>query len=482
MSNTVKLAQYLAFLYLSCWVSLGISHAQPGSNDVTFNVGTGPNAIVLDMLVQPDSNIVVAGGFNFWDNKPLNALGRFSGNGTVDLTFNYQSIISSPERVVFVRPFGTNSYIISGVGTENNLSVHFLAMINDDGSRDTSFPIQILDQPIETLHVLEDSTIIMSGGFASVNGVTTNNMIALDSDGNIVRQNTLPIDGNITFKVLSDNKLIAVTSIFGIDGFENRLYKMNEDWTLDNSFNNGILIKGLVYTVEVLPDGVILIGGDFNEVDGVSKTNIAAFQGNGDLITAFDISMETGSRIFHILYLNEQNILVSGQFNSIENQPFSGIAQISRDGDLMTKFKSPDDIGHVRKVALHSDDKVYIIGDFNQVNGVTQRNIARLYSTSVSTSDDDDTYVLPIDFSIQPNYPNPFNPTTNIRFDLPAAAGVSVTVYDIMGRVVMQLPTSSMNAGRHTISLDASRLGSGVYLYRVIAGKYQGSGKMTVFK
>ena len=77
---------------------------------------------------------------------------------------------------------------------------------------------------------------------------------------------------------------------------------------------------------------------------------------------------------------------------------------------------------------------------------------------------------LPDEFTLQGNYPNPFNPSTMIRFDLPAPAEVTVEVTDSAGRRVMFIPGRSYGAGAgHTVDVNASSLVSGTYLYRVIA-------------
>jgi len=77
---------------------------------------------------------------------------------------------------------------------------------------------------------------------------------------------------------------------------------------------------------------------------------------------------------------------------------------------------------------------------------------------------------LPTEFALKGNYPNPFNPTTSISFDLPESADVTVQVLDLLGREVMAIPSQTMTAGAgQTVQIDASSLSSGIYLYRVIA-------------
>jgi hypothetical protein len=117
--------------------------------------------------------------------------------------------------------------------------------------------------------------------------------------------------------------------------------------------------------------------------------------------------------------------------------------------------------------------------------GMTDVNVE--VTTTTPIAEDDEVGELPKKFALQGNYPNPFNPTTNIAFDLPAQAQVSITVYDMLGREVMNVPTQSMQAGAgKTIQIDASRLASGAYVYRVVArmgdNTKVSSGRMTLLK
>ncbi|HMB92640.1 MAG TPA: T9SS type A sorting domain-containing protein, partial [Rhodothermales bacterium] len=77
---------------------------------------------------------------------------------------------------------------------------------------------------------------------------------------------------------------------------------------------------------------------------------------------------------------------------------------------------------------------------------------------------------VPDAFALQGNYPNPFNPTTTIRFDLREAATVHVDIIDVLGRVVMTVPEQDYASGtNHALDIDAASLPSGMYLYRVVA-------------
>jgi hypothetical protein len=82
----------------------------------------------------------------------------------------------------------------------------------------------------------------------------------------------------------------------------------------------------------------------------------------------------------------------------------------------------------------------------------------------------------PDHFTLLPNYPNPFNPSTNIHYRLPATMKVTIAIYDILGRKVATLSNAQQQtAGSHLVRWDAHNLASGVYFYRVIAEKKDGN-------
>jgi hypothetical protein len=82
----------------------------------------------------------------------------------------------------------------------------------------------------------------------------------------------------------------------------------------------------------------------------------------------------------------------------------------------------------------------------------------------------------PVDeFKVFNNYPNPFNPSTKIKFVLPNAASVKIEIFNILGEKIAEpLPLTRMNQGSHEISFNASGLASGAYLYKLTANTVDG--------
>ena len=89
----------------------------------------------------------------------------------------------------------------------------------------------------------------------------------------------------------------------------------------------------------------------------------------------------------------------------------------------------------------------------------------------------------PSRFVLENNTPNPFNPSTTIRFSLPVASTVMLTVYDLQGQKVATLVHGEYReAGRYAVEFDASRFSSGVYFYQLKTGAFRQVKKMTLLK
>ncbi len=119
-------------------------------------------------------------------------------------------------------------------------------------------------------------------------------------------------------------------------------------------------------------------------------------------------------------------------------------------------------------------------------NRVTFNN----FSLGSTKEEIQDTYVddteggssVPRAISLDPNYPNPFNPQTVIGFAIPEQSRVRLAVYDVLGREIAILVDEMLNAGRHSITWDAGNHSSGLYVYRMEAGGTTLSGAMMLIK
>ena len=139
------------------------------------------------------------------------------------------------------------------------------------------------------------------------------------------------------------------------------------------------------------------------------------------------------------------------------------------------KFHKPED----PSISIDNDDNISYAwqdstgGDYD----------IYFYKTSLLTSiEHDDNLILPGKIELIQNYPNPFNPTTNIEFSIPKSEFVTLKVYNILGEEVATLASERLAAGKYKYDWDASRLASGVYLYRIQADDFVESKKMVLLR
>lgn len=89
---------------------------------------------------------------------------------------------------------------------------------------------------------------------------------------------------------------------------------------------------------------------------------------------------------------------------------------------------------------------------------------------------------VPKGYALHQNYPNPFNPVTVIEFEIPEAGYVLMELYNSVGQKVRDIFAGELPAGYHKVRFDASGLSSGVYFYRMSAGKFNAVRKMVIMK
>lgn len=144
-------------------------------------------------------------------------------------------------------------------------------------------------------------------------------------------------------------------------------------------------------------------------------------------------------------------------------------------------------------IAIHGETDELV----NQVIELSLRfQILTEYTALYADPDDDDSdikrdkTIVPIEFKLYDNYPNPFNPITNIAYDLPPRAGkyqVVIKIYDLRGNLVKILENSEKGPGHYMVQWNGTdqsglKVANGMYIYSIQAGKYKDSGKMLLLK
>jgi Secretion system C-terminal sorting domain len=130
---------------------------------------------------------------------------------------------------------------------------------------------------------------------------------------------------------------------------------------------------------------------------------------------------------------------------------------------------------------LVGGDTLYVMETGLQSSNPSPKLWQIILPTGSATRVSEKEYV-PNFFELSQNYPNPFNPATKIRYSVPTASVIKLEVFDILGRKVATLVNGHDRAGEHTVEFDGSKLGSGVYVYRLTSSGFAVSKKMVLMR
>jgi len=150
-------------------------------------------------------------------------------------------------------------------------------------------------------------------------------------------------------------------------------------------------------------------------------------------------------------------------------------------GDFRLQVDSPCiDAGIHDTMIIYNDDQDTIyIPPMNYVGNAPDMGA---YEYGDPKSVEQETEIVPSQYSLHQNYPNPFNPSTTIKYDLPKASVVKIEVFNSIGQKIQTLLKKKISAGNHQVELNAQDLSSGVYFYRIDAGEFQDVKKMILLK
>ena len=247
----------------------------------------------------------------------------------------------------------------------------------------------------------------------------------------------------------------------------------------DDADGDGVPDNVMALIVQFMTAGYDQATATMMAIDYVGQ---AAFVG---LATAFGVDSTTAAAGAAAVGAYAQStyaaLVAAGDPNALEN-----MAQA-------TAFYA---VGVLASLGVDVDDSDH---DFNGVNGrlvfqignscvpdFQARDVYAIFSR-IEVSGIDTENILPAKFAVHENYPNPFNPTTNISFDLVEHSPTEVTVWNMLGQKVATLYSGELPAGRHTLTFEArsengNMLPSGVYIYKVAAGNKVDTKKMMLLK
>jgi len=244
---------------------------------------------------------------------------------------------------------------------------------------------------------------------------------------------------------------------------------------------NQLLVR---FKQDSLTSGSFMSSPVFNPVTAtpVVKMNIGVF---GEGLEIKNLTAAQNTNLFRVVLKSSKNtiIRVLRNFNLQDLEPDSS-GTFFEWKELKINLQSL--IGKHSRIEVELFPNTYIkykpsvveVLHFDPEIGTPKMN-----NNEMALSKTDNTNILTItDFALHSAYPNPFNPVTNITFEIPSQTEVSLVVYNIQGQVVSELFKGNKETGRYTFKFDGSKLSSGVYFYELIAGGYKEVRKMMLVK
>jgi uncharacterized delta-60 repeat protein len=221
--------------------------------------------------------------------------------------------------------------------------------------------------------------IIILTFFSLINALCFGQQMILDPTFNIgsgfndaVRANAIQPDG----------KIIVGGDFTSFDGVGiNRIVRLNSNGTLDLSFNSSAGFDAVVRTIAIQIDGKILVGGDFTSYNGVNRNGIVRLNNDGTIDNSFDAGLSVVEQVRTIAIQSDNLIIIGGGPTLSPNSGF--VKRINLDGTNDLSFNSGAGFnGRVNSISIQQDGKVIAVGNYTSFLGVNYNGIIRLNSNA----------------------------------------------------------------------------------------------------
>jgi uncharacterized delta-60 repeat protein len=267
----------------------------------------------------------------------------------------------------------------------------FLAGGVNDSSFNTADNYGGVDNLINSVAVQSDGKILIGGQFTKFNSVNVNRFVRLNADGtldtNFMANLGTAFNNNVfTLAIQPDNKLVIGGAFTNFNGAAiTRILRLNSDGTLDTAFttNTGTGFNLGPQDIAIQSDGKIVIGGNFATLNGATVNFIARLNADGTPDTAFTTNTGTGAStiVEQVKIQSDGKIVLGGQFTTFNGVTVNRIVRLNTDGTRDTAFTTNTGTacnGAVNGVAIQSDGKILLVGNFSLFNTVTVNRIVRL--------------------------------------------------------------------------------------------------------
>jgi uncharacterized delta-60 repeat protein len=367
-----------------------------GSLDTSFNTGpgvrgNGNSAYVTTIALQPDGKMLIGGRFDSYDGVPRQHIARVNPDGGLDTSFDPGTGANSEVLNIVVRPDGKS--LVGGYFTSyNGVTMRGVVQLNADGSLDTSFdPSASMSGSVDAIALQPDGKVLIGGSFQHFSAVIQRNLVRLHADGSIDATFNTGFGPNALVRdiELQSNGKLVIAGYF--DSYNTlptkKVVRVNADGTLDTSLTAQLPTSSQPESLVLRSNGSMVVVGETFLPDSTIRGWVASLDSNGNLDPALNPGAGADFKVWTVAMQSDGKALLGGEFTRFNATSRNHLVRLNADGSLDTSF----DIGagtstatstgpYVYDVDIQPDGKVLIVGGFTVYNGVFRRRVARLNS------------------------------------------------------------------------------------------------------
>jgi uncharacterized delta-60 repeat protein len=362
-----------------------------GSVETDYNTDTGANNSVQAIALQSDGKLILGGDFQVVNRQVRTYLARVDENGVLDSKFGQNFSINDSVRAIEIQ--GDSRILIGGTFTNiDGLPVNHVARLSSAGIRDSTFDIGSGADgavfAIKAVNVNSERKVLIAGAFSVYNGEGRRGIARVNDNGQ--NDSTFNpgsgVNGNIYAMVVqTDGRIIIGGEFSTINGVPRiNIARLNQDGSLDNSFDSGLGVDGPVRSLLIQYDDKIILGGVFENVSGVPRKNIARINFDGTVDSTFHPGSGANGPVYALGLQLDGKVIAAGDFTVYNGQAENRIIRLNADGsnDTSINFGTGAN-GFIAAVAIQSDRKIVIGGGFSEVDSQPRNRFARIYGGSI---------------------------------------------------------------------------------------------------
>ena len=343
-----------------------------GTPDASFDVGSGPTYSNISghtgsVLPLANGKYLVQGGFSHFNGLPAFDLVRLNANGSADNSFTatftnggqYNTLCELPNGQYLVGGFMLNSPSIN--------NTYSLARLNGDGSIDTSFqPALDPGDYVEDVKVQANGKILVSGGISdpnSPNGPSFFNVVRLMPNGQFDPSFTKVLNNRFAATNYGGQLALLATGkiLLLVNATSGGVVRLNDDGSTDTTFRpastgNQSLVPACI--TPLLGDKVLVAGG-FTTLNGALDQALVQLNSDGTLDASFAPTLQINGTANVVRLQPDGKLLLGGNFSEVNGQPFRRLARLNADGTVDAGFIAAHHLNYsVVDVALQPDGRI----------------------------------------------------------------------------------------------------------------------------